>query len=656
LFKRGPWLTAVSTTVLLAVLVAVTLAASRTGLEAQSAGADGAAPQASTDVSRWDRLWWIDKVARALRAGEGLGPSDDAAQLLTMPDAAIVESFMRDPRFADAILDFNLYFLGFKSDSLMIDGVYDRSVFGFANAIASAQALIAGGDYFKLFDLVGPFYMAPLRSEPPDDPLMPGDAALKPEALRAKVIAEIENEFSSLRDVARSGVAPEEMCRRARTLAGRKDELTERVHRGFDDSEIFVLIRGHVLSHPFALLSDAVEAACDDEPPQARSIDALRDALEQARGLIERAFDELSTFEPAHYQPRNVADFRTFDLAAMPTQVPWPAFGYEQGLALGNSSTNFNRKRSAYVLKRFFCDDLVPIGVEEPQKHAQEAHAAQMSCFACHHRLDPMAGFFRNYGAYFYDYSESPFIIFDDLASTDREAYAAHWKSEGAGKPAWNIGFIRSPLWEQHNSYGRSLSDLSGILRKAPEVKRCLVRRLVEYLVAADQSIDGSYLDDLTAKFTSEAQQSSSAAMKSAITRIVESNAFRQRDADPARCYDLGVRSAPSTGPPCRIASLLARNCSQCHGKGGEPAGGLDLTSWIEERGAGGTHRTFPHRGRDGGQISAVETLARLSERLSATDPHRRMPLGQIMAAQERQELFIWVQEEQARRAAERAP
>jgi hypothetical protein len=48
--------------------------------------------------------------------------------------------------------------------------------------------------------------------------------------------------------------------------------------------------------------------------------------------------------------------------------------------------------------------------------------------------------------------------------------------------------------------------------------------------------------------------------------------------------------------------------------------------------------------------------LARLSERLSATDPHRRMPLGQIMAAQERQELFIWVQEEQARRAAERAP
>ena len=64
------------------------------------------------------------------------------------------------------ILDFNLFFLGFKSDNLKLDGDYDRTVFDFPNAVSAAQAMLTGGDYFELFDFEGPFFMAPLRTEP----------------------------------------------------------------------------------------------------------------------------------------------------------------------------------------------------------------------------------------------------------------------------------------------------------------------------------------------------------------------------------------------------------------------------------------------------------------------------------------------------------
>ena len=98
---------------------------------------------------------------------------------------------MRDKRFGDAVLDFNLFFLGFKSDHLKIDGAYDRTVFGFPNAVAAAQELLKGGDYFKLFDLEGPFYMAPLgRSR--RRPAATGRCWPLAEQLRRKAMGEIE--------------------------------------------------------------------------------------------------------------------------------------------------------------------------------------------------------------------------------------------------------------------------------------------------------------------------------------------------------------------------------------------------------------------------------------------------------------------------------
>jgi hypothetical protein len=317
-------------------------------------------------------------------------------------------------------------------------------------------------------------------------------------------------------------------------------------------------------------------------------------------------------------------------------------------MALGNSSTNFNRKRAAYALKRFFCDDLIPIGFESPQEHVAGVHGSQTSCYACHHKLDPMAGFFRAYGAYFFDYSRSPDIIFDDLASKDRALYEAVWKRASKLPPAWNIGYIRSARFQSYNNYGTSMRDLTRILRAAPEVKRCLVKRLHEYIVAEDQTIDRGYLDYLTREFEAEAAVNASSAFKSTIVRLLQSAAYDQRDADPKRCYDAAPGSPAGEGPPCRVAFILSKNCAQCHNAGAEDeAARLDVGSWILA--PDGQRRIFRHLDDKLAQLSARDSLARVIERLSSTDASARMPKGRVMGSDERQELFLWAQEELAR-------
>ena len=99
-------------------------------------------------------------------AGEGIGPDDDIEALLKMSEEEIARHFMNDPRFGDALLDFNMYFMGFKADDIKTDGAYNSHAFDFPNAISASQALLSDGDYFKLFDLEGPLFMAPLRREP----------------------------------------------------------------------------------------------------------------------------------------------------------------------------------------------------------------------------------------------------------------------------------------------------------------------------------------------------------------------------------------------------------------------------------------------------------------------------------------------------------
>jgi hypothetical protein len=598
----------------------------------------------------WHKRWWIEKTARLLRGGDGIGPQDDINALMALPKETIARQFMEDPRFGDTALDFNMYYLGFKVDSLKDNGVYLRNAFDFPNAVASAQALLTGGDYLKLFDLEGPLYLAPLPMTL-NDPLSPSEARLSPPALRKKVVEQAEQMLQALVEMgADPRTKPLDYCAEVEDV-WYDSALHDTVARAFNDPEVFVLLRGRVMMAPLETLKLAYLTACYGKPEAKIDIKPLVETAKAAIQRMDRAFTEILKFEPTVYQPRTVLDFRPFDLATFGMNR-WTAFGYEQSNALRNSSTNLNRKRGAYVLKRFFCDDLTPVGFETPKDHVTGVHGSDTTCFNCHYKLDPMAGFFRNYGASFFDYSRQTTLEFDDEASVDRGDYVKAWLAPPNAPRQWNVGYIRSPGFEEHNAYGQSLADLSRIIRGAPEAKRCLMRRLFEYSVAEDQTIDGGYLDDMTKTFEREAAENSSTAMKHAFLRIVLSETFDQADPDPRQCYDLAPGETTANAPPCRVAFILQKNCAKCHGAGGRA--NLNLTAWIPD--PGGTGHTFPHLDRHHKQRTARDTMARMAARLSSSDPAVRMPRMTVMDSRERQELFLWAQEELTRTAKAQRP
>ena len=598
-----------------------------------------------------DRLWakrrWIEKTARLLRGGEGLGPDDDVDALVKLPEEEIARGFMRDARFGDTVLDFNLFMLGFRPDRLKTGGAYSRTAFDFPNAVASVQALLAGGDYLKLFDLQGPFYLAPLSQEPEDAPTG-DDAGLTSGQLRLKAMGEVRAAFAALIARGKGAVRPngDRYCAQVGAFLGRRDALAKRFVRAFDDAEVFVLTRAQLIEAPFEAVGRVLAEECDGQPEQWVEIHRLVGALEAALARLERGFAELLKHEPGRYRPSSVAEFRAFDLAAFVDAPTWLAFGHEQSIALGNSSTNFNRKRAAYVLKRFFCDDIVASPPEPPQPQHGQAKA-ENTCIACHAKLDPMAGFFRGHGAYFFDYGRMNAVVFDDLSTAERGKYERTWRAPpGAGRE-WNIGYIRAASAPGGNLYGSTLADLSRIIRAAPEAKRCLVRRLFEYMVAPDQMIDGGWLDHLAREFDREAAVNSSEAFKNTVLRIALSGAFRERNLAARQCYDHAPGSNPDEKPPCRIAHVLKKNCTGCHDSAEDGDGNLDLGAWIKA--PDGRNRTFPHLDKFWDQMAPEETLARLVERLGTRDPKLRMPKNRIMRADEREELMQWARQELAR-------
>ena len=93
--------------------------------------------------------------------------------------------------------------------------------------------------------------------------------------------------------------------------------------------------------------------------------------------------------------------------------------------------------------------------------------------------------------------------------------------------------------------------------------------------------------------------------MKNAIVRIVKSETYHERNAEPQHCYDHAPDAKPK-GPPCRVAYILQKNCAQCHGTiyGGDA--NLDLGAWITA--PDGKNRTFPHLDDDMQQRPAQDT------------------------------------------------
>jgi hypothetical protein len=583
--------------------------------------------------AEWKDLWWLQKASRALRGGDGLRANEDPARLLSLGREGVVREFLADPRFADSVLEFNLMVLGFRQDRIREeDGTYKDIIYELPHAIAAARAVLTGGDYFDLFNLQFPIYLGPLRRTPPAEA---GDSALPAPKVRQKFFRAMQNDLKRILALAEGDppAAPVKIC----------GEITlhRQTYLGVDDLGVPPTIPRVIMKVP-AWYGKTREACESERIPHLDFASEIRKIIAQ-NSLF---FAKLAAFEPAVYSTPTVASIKALDLSDLNLGYTHGPFTLTVGKALQNSSTNLDRKRAAYYLKRFFCDDLAPIGVEMPAAHPGDPHGQDATCFSCHFKLDPMAGFFRTRGFDMADFSTRPFIMFDDTVTVERVEYEKHWQPGPDSRHSWNVGYVRSPTDFNANAYGSSLEDLYRFLRTAPETRRCLMKRLTEFFTHDEQTVDGDFLDYLTERFTAETnEQGSGPALKNAAARIVLSSAFSTPDADPATCYDRRPGQDRSSGAPCRVAWVLAKDCVRCHSSA-KDRGGLDLSKWqpLPDGSTG-----FPHFDKAGALVSGRKTIEQLLERVSSPDPSRRMPPKGEMDAYERQALYLWANSELAR-------
>lgn len=584
------------------------------------------APALRLDDPQWQERRWLEKTVRFLRGGEGLRAGENPDEWLKLPHEEIVQKLMQDPRFGAMALDFNMYFLGFKADRVKPNQTFDQTVYSFPSALQSAKELLAGGDYFKLFDLEAPLYMQRIQVFNKTDEEKP----LKNFDLFRKRYAEYLASAQTVIDYAKTPDATlKEACSREQTHL---NSFLPLIFMGIP----LEFILDVMISTPGWYQQMYVDCYSPLTPPA-----NLAEDLEKIQALNAKLFVAAEPYAEDDYKPGLVTQIQPFDLGPLGVHARWLSWGFAQRTALTNSSTNMDRKRAAYVLKRYFCDDLTPVGIEDDPNHGPGQHASQPSCRACHYKLDPMAGYFRTYGNRFKDFSQQRNITFDDNAKIDLQDYVNNWRAP-AGKPrTWDVGYVRSVTDESLNDYGSTLDDLHANFRKAPEVKACLVRRMFEYAVGDQQTIDPGYLTDVTKEFAARAARNSSEAFRWLATTAVLSHTFQQQDPEPNQCYDFKNGTDPANAPPCRVAYLLQQNCVTCH-KSTADHGSLDLSQWLP--GPDGV-KTFPHLGADGKPIALRATLANLIDRLTTTDPDDRMPAkGKYMSAQDRQALYLWAQ------------
>ncbi len=587
----------------------------------------------------WQHRMWIAKAGRVLSAGVPLTPAEISA-LAPLSQDEVVDELMNRGNFGDAVLDFNLFYLGFRparlyTSNFSVPGVreYDYIAFAKPQAIAAAKAVLAGGDYFDILSLELPKYLAPfdrpqIYDPQPHDPSQPTPTD---DEIRAQLLSKALTAFDKV-----SGYFH---------VAG-SDQLDKAAgcRQASDDTESNTILQdtidegGFPFVEQFDLLiypSNDINLSCGDPGVTAEEILGKLAALRES---YVRLFESAATFKRDAYPIRSFADIKALSGENLPVwlkSTQFGFFGFWQNLP--NSSTNYNRKRAAYMLKTYFCDDLTPLGVvSSGGPHAGGGHASDPSCQSCHYKLDPMAGFFRDKGISGIDFENRPFLVFDDQAiitGDQLNRYHASWE---------DIGYIRSTRNRDDNDYGRSLADLFGILHQAPEVKQCLVRRMAEYFLGKNQVFDGGWLAHLTETFNQDGP--SSAAYKSVVKQLVTSNTFSNPDPASDQCYDFYPAAPGPNALPCAVAHVVHNNCALCHSSA-NARGGLDMSRWIEigRDDQGRSIMNFPHVDAAGNQQGRATTLARLSERLNTPDPARSMPKNMDMNAVDKARLFQWV-------------
>ena len=506
----------------------------------------------------WSRLKWINKAASKLRMGVGLSTSDDIPDLLKKTDQQVVDLFMSAPEFQDAVLDFHRFFLGLQTATLR-DGTGSISSQVLLDGLPMqlTQSVINGGDFYKAFEFSHPLYLPNFEKTPSRNK---SEEMLGDKERREIRLSEVESTFAELKsEVERdTNITPEKFCIKARP------HFVTWFRIGLPELTVKAIVEAEGWNR-LSYLSCA--------NLQFEEFDAKK-AIREMENYNQTVLEQLHQLNQAQYSPTNVSDIKALKFGSLPS--PFHAMGGTLKTRLLNSSTNFNRKRAAFILDRFLCDDLTPIAVDAPADPSR-AHGLQNPCYACHYKLDPMAGFFRNYGGGFRPYAEGSRIVFDDSAKTDLNRYVSVWRSKDDSRE-WDVGYIRSASNEEINSYGSTPGDLFEILGKSEEFRSCYIRRLFDYYIDPRQTVDLSYLADLSKQLKPGSE--SGTAVLSVIKALVLNNSFRKENPDLGTCYDFG-ENFENSKVPCRVSGILQKNCASCHNASSR-FGNLDVTTWVE--------------------------------------------------------------------------
>jgi hypothetical protein len=583
----------------------------------------------------WQKRWWIEKAVRVLRMGEGLRPSERIQDLLQMDRELILDHLMGDPVFQNTIVDFGFFFQGLRSPVFRAPREqggwhYGEVILNSPQLITAAKAFSSqngsSGDFLSILKIASneiynlPSYdMGPSSDE---------ERGLSEEILINKVFSNYQTLLShAIKIMETDPVAGKTF------VCG----IGSGGHRGLNQALTIWLTKddrafGKILSY------------CFDQERLSTSPTNILNELKRILEFNKKLFKKLKPFHRSRYSVHTIDDFKTLDFSDLPPEsrpIIYTIGTDDYSLVLTNSSTNYDRRRAAHILRRYFCDDLTPINFLPPDEHSKGRHASEPSCRACHYKLDPMAGFFREYGFYFINFSHMDKILFDDFAVANLSDYQNTWRANPGSPREWNVGYVRSVEQEELNSYGSSLDDLSNIIYEAPEARKCLVKKMFEYFVGENQAIDSGYIDHLTTEMLARPQNGYADGGRFVIKQLLLGGTFSKNDPMADECYDHAPGYIPENSPPCKVAFVLQKNCATCH----SPAsmkGRLDLTSWVKY---GENQYTFPHFNRAGEQVSPQRTFQSILDRITSSDPEVRMPLDKYMSATDREAIFLWARE-----------
>lgn len=583
-----------------------------------------------------DKARWLAKTVRVLHYRRDLQDVPNYQELLNKSRSDAVDALMADPQFGDSVLDFGLFFLGFQPDDLRSNydehtyRLEDFEVGGFPQAIHAAQEVVSGGDFFTLFDRWQPRYLRKTSFYANKDGLPSGisDADARSEHLK-RATESIKTVIDLL-----GKATSREACDAINQAQQKFDEDLSNSGLNLFDFDVDLSIIGCFIPNGTFNFAEA----------KAKKEIQYKWLVE----LQQHREEWIANIKPA----KNVLEIPLVDLFQVPGSKKLEAFASRFYAAKPNSSTNANRRRAAYMLNTFFCDDLTPLNVALPAAHAgQSAHGSDPACQACHYKLDPMAGFFRSRGIVGLDFSNLPNFIFDDqknIMGDELTKYMNSWRepiAEQAGTRPWRVGYVRSAdLNSPKNTWGESYDDLFKIIREAPEVKQCLTRRMAEYYIGNNLVFDGAWIRQLSKKFENAQGPATSSAFKDIVKEMVLSKTFTMDNPNADQCYDF-ASTGQSSPLPCKVADIVTRNCGGCHSSTEGP-GKLNLKSWS--KGPDGAF-SFEHNGGDGQRLPKNVTFGRIMERLSTPDKSRLMPLMKTMPDVERATLYKWVNDESSK-------